>query len=121
MKGVNLKSGSHSVHNCTYHVQWCTKYRYKVLRQDWYKKEMEHIIRGVAVRHSMEIPEIAVCDEHVHCIVRADMKTPPSKNSAAAKGRQQPLLHAKASAVQTPLPKRTLLEQRQVLRHSRTQ
>ena len=60
---------SHSVGKNTWHTEWCTKYRYKMMRKHENRKLVEACIRQAACRHGIKILAIEVMPEHVHCIV----------------------------------------------------
>ena len=66
---------AHSVGTLMFHLQWCTKYRYKMMRKEENAKLLEACIRRSASRHGIKIIELNVQPEHVHCIVlvRFDM------------------------------------------------
>ncbi len=83
---TDLLSVSHAKYQCIYHIQWCSKYRYEVLRKDEYKKEMEEIIVAVAQRHSITVLELAVQSEHVHSVVSAKPSLPITKIVQLLKG-----------------------------------
>ena len=86
MTETNLISVSHAVYQCTYHVQWCTKYRYETLRREKYKNEMDAIIRQVAERHRIKIVELSVMPEHIHGVINAPMSMSPSRVQQLLKG-----------------------------------
>jgi len=60
----NLVSGAHSVYECVYHIEWCPKYRFNVLRKESSKADMEAILRETAAEHGMRIDELAVMPDH---------------------------------------------------------
>jgi len=61
---------SHSVGNNVHHLQWCTKYRYKMFRKPKYAAICEAAIRRAAERHEMTIKEIAVMPDHIHVVAQ---------------------------------------------------
>lgn len=86
MKTDDLVSGSHSVSNLMYHLEWCTKYRYGVIDSRKYKTLCEAVLLSIAEEHKMEILEMGVEPEHIHLIVRAPMSMGPSKALQLLKG-----------------------------------
>ena len=68
---MSLISGNHIKYQLTYHLQWCTKYRYRVLKRDVYRLDYENCIRNAARRHGIEIIELSVLPEHVHTVASA--------------------------------------------------
>ncbi len=71
---------AHKVGTNVHHLEWCTKYRYKLLRQEKYKNLCEGFIREVAARHGIGIRAIGVQPEHVH--ISAEL--PPSMSQSKA-------------------------------------
>lgn len=71
---------SHKVCVNVHHLEWCTKYRYRLLRKPENKKLCEDAIRTVAERHSIKIRELNVRPEHVH--ISAEL--PPSMSQSKA-------------------------------------
>ncbi|MBU6392253.1 MAG: IS200/IS605 family transposase [Planctomycetes bacterium] len=68
---MSLISGNHIKYQLTYHLQWCTKYRYRVLNRDVYRLDYENRIRNTARNYGIEIIELSVLPEHVHALVSA--------------------------------------------------
>ena len=60
---------AHSVGTLMFHLQWCTKYRYKMFRKPENAKLLEACIRRSASRNGIKIIELNVQPEHIHCIV----------------------------------------------------
>ena len=59
----------HAVGTLMFHLQWCTKYRYKMFRKLENAKLLEACIRNSASRNGIKIIELNVQPEHIHCIV----------------------------------------------------
>jgi len=66
---MELISGSHSVGQNLYHLEWCPKYRYNMFKREENKKLCEEILREVAERHKIEITELSVMPDHIHTVV----------------------------------------------------
>ena len=66
---MNLVSGSHSIGQNLYHLEWCPKYRYNMFKQEENKKLCEEILREVAERHNIKITEMSVMPDHIHTVV----------------------------------------------------
>ena len=66
---MNLVSGSHSIGQNLYHLEWCPKYRYNMFKREENKKLCEKILREVAERHKIEITELSVMPDHIHTVV----------------------------------------------------
>ncbi len=51
-----------------WHFQWCTKYRYKMFKQDKYKNLCEIIIHEACKRYKLQIKALNVQADHIHLI-----------------------------------------------------
>jgi putative transposase len=77
---LELKYFSHKVGVNVHHFEWCTKYRYRMLKQEKYKIFAEEVLKEVATRHKMIIRELFVMPEHIHLSV----EVPPSMSQSKA-------------------------------------
>ncbi|MEK6935795.1 MAG: IS200/IS605 family transposase [Nanoarchaeota archaeon] len=59
----------HSVGTIMMHLEWCTKYRYKMFRKEESRNLISACIRRAATMHEIKIIELNVQPEHIHCIV----------------------------------------------------
>ena len=59
---------SHSVGKNTWHIEWCTKYRYKMMRKLEIRNIVNACIRQAAKRHGIKLLVLEVMPEHVHCV-----------------------------------------------------
>ena len=90
----------HSVGKIMLHFEWCTKYRYKMFGKEEYRNLISACIRRAASLHDIEMIELNVQPEHVHCIVSASFGFSPSKVLQILKGISSKLFfqyHEKAS------------------------
>ena len=62
-------SYSHSIGNNTHHIEWCTKYRYKMFRKAENRSILKETIIEIAKRHRIGIVEIGITKDHIHLIV----------------------------------------------------
>lgn len=69
-----------------WHIQFCTKYRYKMFSKFKYKSLMEACIRRTCVRHNIKIVAMYVMLEHVHLVVKTSVNVNPSKIVQLIKG-----------------------------------
>jgi len=89
----------HSVGVMILHLEWVTKYRYKMFRKQEYLKIAEACIRKSAFEHKIKIIKLSVMPEHVHCIVQIALDVSASKCLQILKGRSSYLFfrqHEKA-------------------------
>jgi len=63
------KRNDHSVGVSMYHLEWCTKYRYKIFRKLKYKNLIDACIRQAAFRNKIKLIELEIEPDHVHCLV----------------------------------------------------
>src|SRR4030042_536653 len=66
---MDLVSSSHSIGQNLYHLEWCPKYRYNMLRREENKNLCETILREIAQRHHITIIELSVMPDHIHTVV----------------------------------------------------
>ena len=59
---------SHSVGKSTWHIEWCTKYRYKMMQKLENRNMAAACIRQGAHRHGITLIALEVMPEHVHCV-----------------------------------------------------
>ena len=94
---MELVSGSHSIGQNLYHLEWCPKYRYNMFRGKKNKKLCEDILHEVAERHHIDVVEQCVMPDHIHIVVQPLSTMSVSKALQLLKGassyifRRQPL------------------------------
>ncbi len=82
-----------------WHIQFCTKYRYKMFSKPEYKNLIEGCIRNVCFKHNVKIVQIKVMPEHLHMVVKTSVNINPSEVLQLLKGGSAYLffkLHPKA-------------------------
>jgi len=62
------KKTSHTVYDCTYHIVWVTKYRYRVLVGD-IARRVKDLIQQICQDNDVEIIRGKVASNHVHIYV----------------------------------------------------
>ena len=80
MVSLQMKHYPHKVGVNVHHFEWCTKYRYKMFKQEEYKNLCEEILRETAQRHNIKIRELFVMPEHTHISI----EVPPSMSQSKA-------------------------------------
>jgi len=60
---------AHHVGISMWHLQWCTKYRYKMFRQEKLRIFCETAIKECCSRNKIEIIALNVQSDHVHLVV----------------------------------------------------
>ena len=65
---IGLVRSSHSVGRNMWVFEWCTKYRYEMMRKWGNRNLVAACIRQAAARHEIKIIELSVMPDHVHMI-----------------------------------------------------
>ena len=102
---MNLVSGSHSIGQNLYHLEWCPKYRYNMFRQEENKKLCETVLHEVAKRHKIEIAELSVMSDHIHTVVGIPPTMSVSKALQLLKGASSRELFKRKSHFKCRYPK----------------
>ena len=98
----------HSVGIMIMHLEWCTKYRYKMFKKEEYLKLAEACIRRAASLHEIKIIKIAVMPEHIHCTVGVAMQISASKALQLLKGISSRLFFKNHEKAELRYPKHHL-------------
>ncbi len=77
---------SHVVYQCAYHIVWCPKYRYRILKGD-VAKYVERVIRLICEWKQAELLELNVREDHVHLVVSIPPKVSVSELLGMLKGK----------------------------------
>lgn len=80
MAELELKHFSHKVGVNVHHFEWCTKYRYRMFRQDKYQELCTNLLHEIAANHNITIRELFVMPEHIHMSV----EIPPAMSQSKA-------------------------------------
>ena len=86
MATLEMKHHAHKVGVNVHHLEWCTKYRYNMFRQEKYKTLAEEILRETAARHKITIRELSIMPEHIHVSVEVVPSMSQSKVLQLLKG-----------------------------------
>ncbi len=99
------RKNAHSVGVSFWQMEWCTKYRYKMMRKTENQKLMEACIRRKAFEHKIKIIEISVENEHVHVVVELKLTMTPSWALQILKGGSSYLFFRKKPNCRKRYPK----------------
>ena len=80
------KRNDHSIGVVMLHLEWCTKYRYKMFGKIKYRNLISACIRRSASRNKIKILELDVQPEHVHCVVEVSFTMSVSRTTQILKG-----------------------------------
>ncbi len=98
----------HSVGTLMFHLEWCTKYRFKMFNRGENIKLLEACIRRSASRNEIKIIELNVQPEHIHCIVLVKFTMSVSKVLQILKGGSARLYFERKRTARWCYPKRHL-------------
>lgn len=85
MRSKGQRVTCNAVYKIGYHLVWCTKRRRKWLVPHWSEK-MREVIRKVAAGHRLDLQQLEVMPDHVHCFVGAPSVVSPSNIARILKG-----------------------------------
>ena len=83
---MNLKHYSHKVGINFWHIEFATKYRYKMFGKFKQRNIVEASLRKICYRHSINIFTISVMPDHVHMLVSLPHNITESKGMQLIKG-----------------------------------
>lgn len=69
-----------------HHLQWCTKYRFEMLKREDFFKACEASLRRAAARHGIELLEVAVMNDHVYVVAGLPATMCPARAAMLLKG-----------------------------------
>ena len=98
----------HSVGKIMMHLEWCTKYRYKMFKKEEYRNLISACIRCAASLHQIKMIELNVQPEHVHCIISVEFSFSASKVLQLLKGISAKLFFEYHEKARLRYPKRHL-------------
>ena len=80
------KKQSHVVYQCCYHIVWCPKYRFRILKGE-VGQSTEETIRSLCEWKGIEILELNVREDHVHLVASMAPKLSISEAMGVLKGK----------------------------------
>mgnify|MGYP001582059591 FL=1 len=60
---------NHNIGVAMWHLQWCTKYWYKMFKHDKLRTSCEVAVKEYCARHKIQIIALNVQPDHVHLVV----------------------------------------------------
>jgi len=92
MVNTNLRRFSHKVGLNFWHLEWCTKYRYKMMQKLHNKNLVEAAIRKAATENKIKIHYISVMPDHIHLLATFPRGVTDSEAFRVLKGRSAYLI-----------------------------
>ena len=80
------KKLAHVVYQCSYHIVWCPKYRYRILKGN-VGKFVEESIRSLCEWKAIDVMELNVREYHVHLVAGIPPKVSISEAMGMLKGK----------------------------------
>ncbi len=105
MISTTLKHFSHKVGLNFWHFEWCTKYRYNMMRKLENKNLVEAAIRKAANEHNIKIHHISVLPDHLHLLATLPKGMTDSKAFQLLKGRSAYLIFRNKEKTRLRYPK----------------
>ncbi len=89
--------------NIQYHIVWCTKYRRKIIVNN-FEEDLKSILISICDDNGWEIIELETMPDHIHIFLKSDMRSSPHKVISQLKGRSSFELRQKYGWLKTRLP-----------------
>ena len=82
-----FKKLSHSIYECKYHIIFCPKYRYRILKGEIEEYVRQQIYRLCQQKEKVEVLELNVQPDHVHLVIEVPPKYAISDLMGYLKGK----------------------------------
>jgi putative transposase len=82
-----FKRLAHSIYECKYHIVFCPKYRYRILRDEVAEYTRQQVYRLCQQKDKVEVLELSVQPDHVHVVVSIPPKYGVSSFVGYLKGK----------------------------------
>ena len=82
-----FKKLAHSLYECKYHIVFCPKYRYRILKDEvarYAQEELEELCRR---KEDVEVLELNIQADHIHLVVSSAPKYAVSEFMGYLKGK----------------------------------
>mgnify|MGYP001573294586 FL=1 len=89
---IKMRHYSHKLGTNFWHLEWCPKYRYKMMRKLENKNLVAAAIRKAATAHGITMHYLAVMPDHVHALVTLPHGMTDSKAFNLLKGRSSHII-----------------------------
>ena len=82
-----FKKLSHSLYECKYHIVFCPKYRFRVLKDEIAEYVRQNIYKLCQQKEGIEVLELNIQPDHVHLVVSLPPKYAVSEFMGFLKGK----------------------------------
>ncbi|MEE4357153.1 MAG: IS200/IS605 family transposase [Desulfococcaceae bacterium] len=83
----HFKKLSHTIYECKYHIVFCPKYRFRILKGEIAEYVRQQIYFLCRQKYLSDIPELNVQEDHVHLVMSLPPKYSVSSFMGFLKGR----------------------------------
>ena len=87
MNKSNFKKLSHTLYDCKYHIVFCPKYRFRILKGEIGEYSRREIYSLLKQKELVEVLELNIQPEHIHAILSIPPKYSVSSIMGFLKGR----------------------------------
>jgi putative transposase len=87
-----LRRYSHTVGLNFWHFEWCTKYRYQMMKRPELKNFVEACIRKAAHKHGIKVHILKAMPDHIHMVATLPHTMTDSRARMLLKGRSAHLI-----------------------------
>ena len=108
MKYSDNFAHQHANGKSTWHIEWCTKYRYKVFRRDYNKNICIIALEEAAKKSNVALLEREVEPEHLHLIAEIPLTVAPIDAIRKLKSISAKIIFAQIPKLGLRYPKRAL-------------
>ena len=77
---------AHAIWQCKYHIVWCPKYRFRILKGAA-EKSVKEIIHELCEWKKLDILEMSIQEDHIHLVISIPPKFPVSEVVGFLKGK----------------------------------
>ena len=102
---TTLRHCSHTVGLNFWHFEWCTKYRYEMMKKDELKNLVAACIRRAASEHRIKIHILKILPDHIHMVTTLPNNMTDSRARMLLKGRSAYLIFRNREHVRLRYPK----------------
>ena len=82
-----FKRLSHSIYECKYHIVFCPKYRYRILKDEIGEYVRQQVYRLLQQKEDVEVVELNIQRDHVHLVASIAPKYAVSSLMGFLKGK----------------------------------
>ena len=108
MRYSNNFKHQHANGKSNWHIEWCTKYRYKVFSKDYNKNLCQIALMEAAKKANVVVSELEVQPEHVHMIIELPLTESPSNAIRKLKSLSAKILFSSLPKLRLRFPKKAL-------------